>query len=74
MKVYRVELMILDFDGLGEDGISETIECTRYPNHCMSPKVVKTESRDIGEWSDDHPLNNRTTADAAYAELFKDRT
>ncbi len=38
----------------------------------MSPKVVKVESRDIGEWSDDHPLNNRTTADAAYAKLFKD--
>lgn len=32
-KVIRVEVMVLDFDDLGIDGVRETIENTKYPNH-----------------------------------------
>lgn len=70
MKVYKVELLIIDFDQLGPDGIKSAIENTRYPNHCISPKVKSTEERDIGEWSDDNPLNFRDTCDAEYRRLF----
>ena len=68
--MYKVELMVMDFDGLGADGIKEEIENTRYANHCINPEVMACEERDIGEWSDEHPLNQRDKADAEYRRLF----
>lgn len=70
MKVYKIELMIIDHDEIGEEEIIEILENTRYPNRCISPDVKKIESRDIGEWSDDHPLNFCSTQDAEYKRLF----
>lgn len=70
MKAYKVELLILDFDEIGEAEIADVIRSAHYPNHCIAPDVKKIESREIGEWSDDHPLNNSETADTAYKELF----
>jgi len=70
MKVYKVELMIIDFDQLGADGIKEEIECARYANRCISPEVKSIESRDLGEWEDDNPLNMCDTRDAEYRRLF----
>lgn len=71
MKAVKVELLILDFDELGEDGIKETLENTKYPNYCISPDVKKMESVDIGEWDDDNPLNLREACEAEYARLFE---
>jgi hypothetical protein len=68
MKVYRVELMVIDFDGLGEQGIVEVIENARYPNRCISPDVKAIDGREIGAWSDDHPIN--IDSDAEYRRLF----
>ena len=68
--MYKVELMVLDFDGIGADGIKQEIEYARYSNRCISPKVKGCESRDIGKWDDSHPLNHRDTADAEYRKLF----
>lgn len=70
MKAYKIEMLIIDFDQLGERAIIETIETTRYPNHCISPSVRAIECRDIGLWDDNHPLNNKNKADAEYARLF----
>ena len=70
MKVYKVELCIVDFDELGPDGISCVLENARYPNHCLNPGVMKIEAREIGEWDDDHPLNNRATKEAEFRRLF----
>jgi hypothetical protein len=70
MKVYKVELMVLDFDGIGAEGIKDEIENTKYGNRCISPEVKGCEERDIGEWSDDHPLNHRDKSDAEYRRLF----
>lgn len=69
MKVFKVEVMVIDFDELGEAEVKSTIETTRYPNYCINPSVKKIETREV-EWSDDHPLNKRDTTDKAYAELF----
>lgn len=69
MKVFKVELLVLDFDGLGEQGVREAIESAHYTNRCISPDVQAIIGRDIG-WSDDHPLNKRSTADAEYIRLF----
>jgi hypothetical protein len=70
MKVYKVELMIIDFDGLGADAIKDEIENTHYANHCISPTVKNIHERDIGEWDDSHPLNQLDTSDYTYRELF----
>lgn len=70
MKVHRITLTVIDFDELGADGVREVIENASYPNRCVSPSVTTVETRDIGPWSDDHPLNNRSTAAAEMARLF----
>jgi len=71
MKVYKVEVLIVDHDDLGPDEIQVVLENTRYPNHCMYPTVMKIESRDIGEWEDSHPINSMVTMEDTYNELFK---
>ena len=71
MKAYKVEVLIIDFDNIGEEGIIDAIEETSYPNRCISPDVKKIEARDIGEWDDDHPLNlSVETQNNEYKKLF----
>lgn len=70
MNVYKIEIMVLDMDEVGEEGIRYHIEHARYPNRCISPEVKSIEVRDIGQWHDDHPLNKATTADAEYRRVF----
>lgn len=72
MKVHRVTLCVIDFDELGADGVVSVIENAHYPNHCIYPDVHAIETRDIGEWSDDSPLNQRDTSAAEFARLFSD--
>lgn len=71
MKVnaYKITLLVLDFDGLGEKGLIDAIENVTYPNRCLSPSVHGVESRTV-EWSDDHPLNKLSTAKAEFDRLF----
>jgi hypothetical protein len=69
MKAYKVELLIVDHDEIGPDEMKIVIENTRYPNHCISPDVMDIKSADIGEWSDNHPLNY-TNCIAEYKRLF----
>lgn len=70
MKVYKIELMVLDMDEIGAEQIRDVLENARYPNRCISPEVKSIEERDIGEFHDDHPLNHTATADAEYRRLF----
>lgn len=70
MKIYKIEVMVLDLDQIGEQEIVDVIEHTRYPNRCISPEVKKVESRDIGEWHEDHPINLNVSHDAEYQRLF----
>lgn len=69
VNVYKIEVLVIDFDGLGPKGVQDTIENAHYPNHCISPQVKAVDIRQI-EWSDEHPLNRRDTADAEYQRLF----
>lgn len=57
MKAYKFEVLVIDFDQLGGQEIAETLQTANYPNDCISPSVESIEERDIGEWTDDHPLN-----------------
>ena len=69
MKAMKIELLVLDFDFLGEEGVKSAIENVRYPNRCIDPTVKSIKSVDI-EWTDDHPLNKAGTEARAYADLF----
>lgn len=74
MQVHKIVLTVIDFDRLGAAAVCATLENARFPNDCISPSVMSIETRDCGEWSDDHPLNNRQTADAEIARLFGERS
>lgn len=71
MKVYKVELLIIDFDELGLEGIKHEIINVSYPNECMSPRLMDIEERDVGEWDDDQPLNYDEEGKKEYKRLFK---
>lgn len=70
MKAYKVEVLVIDFEGIGEESVHEEIENANYSNDCIIPKVMNSWVADIGNWSDDHPLNKRQTAPTEYARLF----
>jgi hypothetical protein len=70
MKAYKVEILIIDFDGLGENGIKIELENANFANDCIHPNVKNIKSVDIGEWTDSHPLNITTTANDEYKRLF----
>ena len=70
MNVYKIEVIVIDFDELGAEGIKVEMENVRYPNRCISPDVINTKVRDIGVWQDDHPLNKHETRDAEIDRLF----
>lgn len=66
MKAYKIELLIIDHDNVGEEEIRGIIGNVRY----LYPLIKSVEVRDIGDWSDEHPLTQRDTADAEYRALF----
>lgn len=70
MRAYRVELLVVDHDGIGADGIVQELENARYGNRCISPQAMHIEGREIGAWEDSHPLNHRGRAKAEYMRLF----
>ncbi len=71
MEVHRITLYVVDMDFMGAEEVKSVLENTRYPNRCISPDVLDIETRDIGEWDDDHPLNKTATADDYYRKLFE---
>lgn len=72
MKAYKLTVLVVDHDEVGDE-ISDMIECARYPNHAIAPRVIDIQSIDIGEWDDEHPLNYRDKQAAfmASAEWLK---
>lgn len=65
-KAYKIEVLVIDHKEMGEKEIVQALENTRY----VYPRVMKVQSADVGEWSDDHPLNKRATSEAEYRRLF----
>jgi hypothetical protein len=70
VKAYRVELLVIDHDHIGESAITQEVENARYGNDCISPQVMNIEGRDIGEWDDGHALNSRSKAVGEFQRLF----
>lgn len=69
MKIHRIVMYVIDSDGLGAQGVKDELENTRYANDCIVPEVGEVQTRDIGEWSDSHPLNQRGS-EALREEIF----
>lgn len=74
MKAYKVEILIIDMDELGTEEIKNQMENVKYPNYCLSPHIMDIKEADIGEWSDNHPLNKNTTWKEEYKKLFGHKT
>lgn len=74
MQVHKVTICIVDHDRLGAEEIQEVIENESWPNDCINPQVVSVETREIGEWSDDNPLNNNRTFLSTFDKLFEKGT
>lgn len=70
MKAFKLEILIIDFDGIGAEEIKTVIENARYPNRCILPSVMASVERDIGEWHDDHQLNKFSSMEKAYQDIF----
>jgi hypothetical protein len=70
MNIVKLEVLVLDMDGIGEDAIKSTIENTKYPNYCISPIVRTMVTKEVGEWYDDHPLNKKDSFDAEVVKIF----
>jgi hypothetical protein len=66
VKAYKLELLVLDFENYGE----EELKMLAMNARGLDPTVISIEGRDIGEWTDNHPLNKRSTADAEFKRLF----
>ncbi|HEU4901193.1 MAG TPA: hypothetical protein VFT06_00335 [Flavisolibacter sp.] len=70
VNVYKVELLIIDFDRIGGACIKDELENANYANDCISPNVMLIERREV-EWTDEHPLNGCDKMKDAYQQLFK---
>lgn len=62
MKAHRIEICVLDFEDYGADDYIDAI--LRHFN----ARIVKHSTVDAGEWSDDHPLNQKGTNVSAYLD------
>ena len=70
MEVHEFTIMVVDHDEVGVEEASEIFENIKYPNHCMSPKVMRTKTVEICEWSDDLPINQKDKIEQEYRRLF----
>lgn len=61
MKAHIVTVVIIDFNGLGSDGIRTELEAARFANDCIYPHVESIQTFNVGDWEDDHPLNQHNT-------------
>jgi hypothetical protein len=66
MKAYKVEVLVLDFENYGKEQIDLMLGDVRG----LSCSVRGIEEADIGEWTDEHPLNHRSTSDQEFKRLF----
>ena len=66
MKVYQLTVNVIDFEGIGPEGAKDEIENMRH----LIAKVGDIKEKDIGLWTDDHPLNNSNTAPEEWKKLF----
>lgn len=70
MKAYLLQVLVIDHDHLGVDEVERILEDANYPLDCIAPRVIKSQSAEIGDWDDDNPLNHSDTQAAEVDRLF----
>ena len=70
MKAYKLEILVIDFDSVGPEEIAISLQNIKAPNRCVTPQIMRFQEAEIGEWSDDHPLNLKDKYQAEYEWLF----
>ena len=70
MKVHLLQVLVIDHDHLGVDEVERVLEDARYPNRCIAPSVLNSQTAEIGDWDDDNPLNHSDTQAAEVDRLF----
>ncbi len=73
MKAYKIELLIIDHDEIGAEGIIIELENTKYSNRCINSEVKKVVEKDIGNWHDNHPFNFKDKSTEEYERLFNEK-
>lgn len=68
MKAYKIEMIVNDLERAGADGIKALIE--DYSSTYIAPMVLDIKEMEIGEWSDDHPLNSCKFAKSYVDKIF----
>ncbi len=66
MKAIKVELLVIDSEGFGAEEVARTLASNKY----ISAQVLSTQEVDIGEWSDEHPLNKLDSYAAEADRIF----
>jgi hypothetical protein len=66
-KAYKIEVLVVDFEETSQEEIIYFIERIKY----IDPKVMDIQSKEIGEWDDEHPLNKLDTMKQTYEEMFE---
>lgn len=70
MKAHLLQVLVIDHDHLGVDEVERVLEDTNYPNNCIIPHVIKSQSVEIGDWDDNNLLNYSDTQAAEVDRLF----
>lgn len=66
MKVYKFEVYVLDIEDHGIDEAIRELDCRHF---CV---VIKDQATaDIGEWDDDHVLNQSNTSVDVFRSYFQ---
>lgn len=58
IRVFKVTMMVVDFDRVGSKEIERMIEETKYANHSIAPLVESVKSVEY-DWDDECELNKR---------------
>lgn len=68
MKMHKVEMYIFDMEDIGKDEILLQLEYSNFPYIFA---VKETGTADIGDWDDNHILNQMSTPVEKFREYFE---
>jgi hypothetical protein len=66
MKAHKFTICFIDFENYGKEAYEHFFEHMQ-----VSPMILESDTADIGEWSDDHILNQFGTPKEVFEEYFK---
>jgi hypothetical protein len=66
MKAYKFEVLVIDHENVGIEQTRLSLENCQY----TFPIVLSKSIVDIGEWTDEHPLNRMNTVEEYCDKAF----